>query len=401
MRSSFLRTALVLGLLSAVGPFAIDMYLPALPAIGANLHADASAVQVSLMAFFVALGASQAFYGPAADIFGRKAPLYFGCTLFVLCSVGCALAPDIHTLVAFRFLQGVGAGATNVVPRAIVRDMHTGPDAARLMSLLMLVFSVSPMLAPLVGSVVIDLVGWRGIFWAVSLAGLLGLVLNALVLPETRPPEARLQSSVGQALRAYGQLLQDRHFLGVCFIGGFGVSCFFIYLANSSFVLINHYGLTPRQYSLVFSANAFAFIGTAQLTHALSKRWGLQQLVRVGVSGVALFLCGAWALNAAGVGGLLGFSALLFVGFGCLGLVLPASGVLALEDHGEHAGTASALMGTLQLLCGAAVAGIVGAFADGSARPMLVGIALSALLSWGCAILTLGGARRGRAQAAA
>jgi DHA1 family bicyclomycin/chloramphenicol resistance-like MFS transporter len=389
MHSSFFRTALVLGLLSAVGPFAIDMYLPALPAIGANLQADAGAVQMSLMAFFVALGVSQAFYGPAADIYGRKAPLYVGCTLFVLCSVGCALAPNIHALVAFRFLQGVGAGATNVVPRAIVRDMHTGPDAARLMSLLMLVFSVSPMLAPLAGSFVMDWVGWRGIFWAVSLAGLLGLVLNALVLTETRPPQARQQSSVGQAWRAYGQLLQDRHFLGVCFIGGFGISCFFIYLANSSFVLINHYGLTPRQYSLAFSINALAFIGTAQLTHALSKRWGLQQLVRVAVGGVAVFLCGACVLNAAGFDNLLAMSALLFAGFGFMGLVVPTAGVLALEDHGEHAGTASALMGTLQLLCGAVVAGTVGLFADGTAHPMLTGIALSALLSWMCAKFTL------------
>lgn len=393
MSSSFLRTALVLGLLSAVGPFAIDMYLPALPAIGRHLHADAGAVQMSLMAFFVALGASQAFYGPAADIFGRKPPLYFGCTLFVLCSVGCALAPNIETLIVFRFVQGLGAGATNVVPRAIVRDMHTGPEAARLMSLLMLVFSVSPMLAPLIGSFVIEGVGWRGIFWLVSLAGLLGLLLNALVLQETRPPQARLNSSVGQAWRAYGRLLQDRHFLGVCFVGGFGISCFFIYLANSSFVLINHYGLTPRQYSLVFSTNAFAFIGTAQLTHMLSERWGLRQLVRVAVSGVALMLGSAWVLNAAGVDSLVGMSALLFVGFGCMGLVMPSAGVLALEDHGDHAGTASALMGTLQLLCGAAVAGTVGQFADGTARPMLTGIALAALLSWGFAMVTLSGKR--------
>lgn len=399
MSSSFFRTALVLGLLSAVGPFAIDMYLPALPAIGRSLHADASAVQLSLMSFFIALGGSQAFYGPAADIYGRKAPLYFGCGLFVLCSVGCALAPNIETLVVLRFLQGVGAGATNVVPRAIVRDMHTGPEAARLMSLLILVFSVSPMLAPLAGSFVIDIVGWTGIFWTVAVAGLFGLLLTAVVLKETRPPEARGDSNVRSAIAGYWLLMKDRHFLGVTFVSGFGIGCFFIFLANSSFVLIDHYGLTPREYSLAFSANAFAFIGTAQLNHRLSKHWGLKPLVRAASAGVAVMLCAACLLNLSGVDNLWYLAALMFVGYGFLGIVVPVSGVLALEDHGEIAGTASALMGTLQMLTGAVVAGIAGAFNNGTAKPMLIGIALSALATWAFAAVTLSPKRAAHALA--
>lgn len=156
MKTSFFRTALVLGLLSATGPFAIDMYLPALPSIGQHLGASISQVQASLMAFFAAIAIGQVLYGPAADMLGRKPPLYFGLLLFTLASVGCALAPDIHTLVVLRFIQGLGACAGMVIPRAVVRDLHTGHEAAQLMSLLMLVFSVSPILAPLTGSLLID-----------------------------------------------------------------------------------------------------------------------------------------------------------------------------------------------------------------------------------------------------
>ena len=233
MKSSFFGTALVLGLLSAIGPFAIDMYLPALPSIGQSLGASMGAVQASLMAFFISLGIGQIIYGPVSDMVGRKPPLYFGLVLFAVASVGCALAPDIETLVVLRFIQGLGACAGMVVPRAIVRDLHTGVEATRLTSLLMLVFSVSPILAPLAGSVLIEIVGWRSVFWAVMVAAVLGIVLLATSLPETRPPEERVNSSVGSALAAYGVLLRDKHFLGLVFIGAFGISSALIYPPGS------------------------------------------------------------------------------------------------------------------------------------------------------------------------
>ncbi|WP_312758816.1 Bcr/CflA family efflux MFS transporter, partial [Pulveribacter sp.] len=231
--SPFFRMALVLGLLSAIGPFAIDMYLPALPAIGASLSADVGAVQWSLTAFFLALGVGQLAYGPVSDMAGRKAPLYFGLGLFLLASVGCALASDVHTLVALRFVQGLGAAAGMVVPRAVVRDLHTGTEAARLMSLLMLVFSVSPLLAPLAGSAVIALAGWRGVFWVVAVAALAGLVLVHRALQETRPAAQRVASSLGSALAGYGALLRDGHYLGLVGIGGCSMAGFFVYLAGS------------------------------------------------------------------------------------------------------------------------------------------------------------------------
>ena len=391
MTSHFYRTALVLGLLSAIGPFAIDMYLPALPSIGQSLGASMPAVQASLMAFFISLGLGQIIYGPVSDMVGRKPPLYLGLLLFGAGSVGCALAPDIHTLVVLRFIQGLGACAGMVVPRAVVRDMHTGVDAARLMSLLMLVFSVSPILAPLAGSILIEAFGWRSVFWAVTVASAVGLVLLATSLPETRPPEERADSSVRSALAAYGLLLRDRHYLGLVFIGAFGMASFFSYLANSSFVLIDHYGLTPRQYSLAFAANAASFIGVSQFTGKLGSRFGLKPIVKVAVVGHAFVMLLLMGLNLVGVDRLDVMIGLLFVGYGFLGIVVPTAAVLALEEHGAIAGTASALMGTLQFVTGAVAMAITGLFANGTARPMLAGIAGCAALAFVMVRLTLPG----------
>lgn len=391
MTSHFLRTALVLGLLSAIGPFAIDMYLPALPSIGQSLGASTGAVQASLMAFFISLGIGQIIYGPVSDMVGRKPPLYFGLLLFAVASVGCALAPDIQMLVVLRFIQGLGACAGMVIPRAVVRDLHTGHDAARLMSLLMLVFSVSPILAPLAGSLLIEWAGWRSVFWAVTVAGVLGLVLLATSLPETRPPGQRVNSSVGSALAAYGLLVRDQHFMGLVFIGAFGISSFFVYLANSSFVLIDHYGLTPREYSVAFAANAASFIGVSQFTGRLSARFGLVPVVKVAVTGYAAVMAGLLVLNLLGVDQLPVMLTLMFIGYGFLGLVVPTTAVLALDDHGAIAGTAAALMGTLQFVTGAVMMALVGLFVDGSARPMVVGVAVCALVAYVMARGTLGG----------
>ncbi|MDO9405870.1 MAG: multidrug effflux MFS transporter [Polaromonas sp.] len=399
MKSNFLRTALVLGLLSAIGPFAIDMYLPALPSIGKTLGTSMAAVQASLMAFFISLGIGQIIYGPVSDMVGRKLPLYFGLVLFGIGSIGCALAPDIETLIVLRFIQGLGACAGMVVPRAVVRDLHTGPDAARLMSLLMLVFSVSPILAPLAGSLLIEAFGWRSVFWAVTVAAVAGLGLVAFTLPETRPPAQRLDSSFASALRGYGTLLRDRHFLGLVFTGAFGISSFFAYLANSSFILIDHYGLTPRQYSLAFAVNAASFIGVSQLTGRLSTKFGLVPVVKVAVRGCAATMTVLLAIYLAGVDRLDVLIGLLLVGNGFLGLVIPTTAVLALDKHGAIAGTASALMGTLQFVTGAVVMAVVGLFVNGTALPMVVGIAACTLLSLAVARATLGPLRPKQAAA--
>lgn len=370
--------ALVLGFLSAVGLFALDMYLPALPTISESLGADSHAVQASLISFFAAMAVSQIVYGPLSDMFGRKRPLYVGLCLYLLGSIGCALSPSIEWLVAFRFLQGMGACAGVVISRAVVRDLHTGPAAAELMSRLMLVFSVSPILAPLAGSIVTVFGDWRLIFAVMAVAGIGGLAVAVFGLEETRLASARSESSVGGALRSYGMLLRDPHYLGLVFIASFGMSSYMIYVANSSFVLIEHYGLSPSFYSIVFSVNAVGFIGMSQLNGWLSRRIGLRRVIRSAVAGYVTMMVALALIMSSGMDRLDVMAAFLFAGYAFLGMIVPTAAVLALEHHGRIAGTASALMGTIQFCTSAVVIGLGGLFVDGTARPMVVIIGMCA-----------------------
>jgi DHA1 family bicyclomycin/chloramphenicol resistance-like MFS transporter len=380
MKSVFLRNALVLGMLSAVGPFAIDMYLPAFPAIARELQVDVSAVQMSLMSFFLAVAVCQIAYGPLSDRFGRKPPLYAGLGLFVLAGIGCSFAPNVETLIAFRFLQGVGSCAAMVIPRAIIRDLHTGHEAARLMATTMLVFSVSPILAPLAGSTLTAFFSWRVIFWAIAIIGLAGLAVVVFLLPEThRPNEDR--RGVAQALATYRSLLKDKRFLGLAFIGGFSQASFFAYLAGSSVIFIEHFGLTPSQYSMIFASNAIAFIGSAQFNSTLMRRFGAERVVRTAISCFAALVSLLFVLTMLGLDNPFALWGLLFVSFGCLGFVIPSTAVLALEEHGPVAGTASALMGTLQLSTGAVIIVLVSAFYNGTSVSMVSAIFVCALVA--------------------
>jgi DHA1 family bicyclomycin/chloramphenicol resistance-like MFS transporter len=372
--------------------------LPALPAIGTDLGASDAVIQRSLMAYMAAVAVCQLAYGPLSDMFGRKPPLYFGMGVFIVGSIGCALAPNADMLILFRFFQGVGACASMSLPRAIVRDNYTGAEAAQLMSLIMLVFSVSPILAPLSGSLVIAFGDWRAMFWVMTVVGLPGLLLLVFALKETRPREARLDSGFGSALRAYGTLLRDWRFLGLTLIGTFGMSSFMAFLGNSSFVYIDHYGLTPTQYSLAFSVNAVSFFAVSQMTGWLVGRFGLNRVVRVAVSGYAASMLTLFAVVMAGLDSVFVLGGFMFVAFGFLGLVLPSTGVLAMEEQGDIAGSASALMGTVQMIVASVVMGIVGAFADGTARPMVVAFAACAILAFAITQVTLSTRPRNMAE---
>lgn len=391
MTRHFVLPAIVLGLITAVGPFAIDMYLPALPSIGGALQASPNAVQMSLMAFFITMGVCQLAYGPLADMIGRKAPIYAGLLIFAAGSIGCALAPDIYTLIAFRVVQALGACAGMVVPRAIVRDMYTGHDATRLMSLLMLVVSISPILAPLTGSLIIAAFGWRAVFWALTIAAAVAFLLALTQLKETRASHHRAQSSWAGALAGYRTLMGDRTFIGLTLIGAFGISSFFVYLANASFVIINHYGLSPTAFSLCFALNAASFFGVSQLTARMTAKYGLPRVIRVAVRGFAATMVVGAAVFVAGIDSLPVMMVSLFVGYGFLGLVLPTTAVLSLEDHGEIAGTASALMGALQFVVGAAVMALSALAANGAPKPMVVCIAACAVTAWVITRYTLPG----------
>ena len=390
MLSRYAKDAIVLGLFAAIGPFAIDMYLPALPNIAANLHASTAATQMTLTLFFLAFGLCQIAYGPISDMFGRKPPLYFGLALFIAGSIGCCLAPDISWLVAFRFVQGAGAACTMAIPRAIIRDLHTGLEATRLMSTIMLVISVSPILAPLIGSGLIVPFGWRAVFVAVTLAAFVSFALLLTFLPETRPAEARAPISLRGIARGFAQLLTDRRFLGLTFIGGFGMASFFVFLATSSFVYMGHFGLTPTQYSALFAANAVGFIGSSQFAAKLGGRFGMARVVMGAVSLYAIFALLLLAVTTAGVDSLAVLVALLFCAFACLGLVIPPTMVLALEEHGPLAGLASALGGTLQMAAGGVTIALASLVFNGTPLPMVAAIALCSVGALVLAVATLG-----------
>jgi DHA1 family bicyclomycin/chloramphenicol resistance-like MFS transporter len=394
------RYAIVLGLLTTIGPFAIDMYLPALPAIGHALGADPHAMQASLMAFFIAVGAGQLVAGPLSDMFGRRRPTVAGLVLFMLASIGCALAPSVGVLIALRFLQGLGACACMVTPRAVVRDLYTGPEAARMMSLLLMVYSVSPILAPLVGSVVAESVGWRAVFGVVAALGLAGLAMLLVFLPETRPAAARLSSNLRSAMAGYGVLLRDRHFMTLAFMASFTVSGFFVYVANSPFVMSAHFGVSPRLYAVLFALNAVSLLALSQVNGWLVARFGIRRVLRTAVMVQAAAVGALLVLTLAGVDRLAVLVLLLMVGYGLNGLIVPATFVLAMEGHAALAGTASALIGTMNFAGGAVMVALVAPFANGKPLPMVAGIAACAAVVLVLALRTAG-ARHAAAVGAA
>ncbi len=388
-----LRIALVIGLLGAVGPFAIDMYLPALPEVAAELGASAQATQFTLTAFFVAFGVSQLVYGPLSDQFGRKPPLYVGLAIFLLGTLGCALAPTIGALVAARLVQGVGAATVMVVPRAIIRDLHTGPAATRLMAMVMLVISVSPMLAPLAGSGLMAVGSWRLIFGVLALAALLSLGLTAFVLPETLAPERRRPARLAELMRGFGRLLRDPTFMGLTMIGGFAMSSFFVFISSASFVYTQQFGLSPTGFSLAFALNAIGFFGASQLAASLGERFGMARVVAVAVGAFAAVAVTLLAVTLAGYGTLPVIIGMLFVGNAFLGLVMPTTMVMALDPHPDIAGLASSLGGTLQMVTGGVMVALAGPFFDGTATPMVAAIATAGVLAFGISRLTFRQAR--------
>lgn len=389
MPGGLFRTALVLGLLSVVSPFAIDMYLPAMPRIAAELGVSETATQATITAYFVGFGLAQLLYGPWADQAGRKLPIYAGMGVFLLATMGAALAESVSTLSAWRLLQGLGGAAVMVVPRAIIRDRHTGAEATRLMAMIMLVISISPMLAPLAGTGVMVLGGWRMIFGVLAAAALMSLVLTATLLPETLPPERRVPVNLRTLLGGIGQLLRDRSFMGLTFIGGFGMASFFVFLASASFVYSGQYGLSPTGFSIAFAVNAIGFFSASQLAGPLAARVGLTTVIRLGVGAFAFFTALLLAVALAGMASFGAVVALLLLGNAGLGLVIPTTMVMALEDHGEMAGLASSLGGTLQMLAGAVMIAAAGPFFDGTVTPMAAAIALCGVLALGLTLVTL------------
>ena len=393
---SLFRMALILGLLSAVGPFAIDMYLPAMPALAASLGVEETAAQLTLTSYFVAFGLAQLIYGPWSDQAGRKRPLYAGLGIFILGSFLAAVAPSIGALVAARAVQGVGGAVLMVVPRAVIRDTATGTAGTKMMAMVMLVISVSPMLAPLAGSGLIQLGDWRLIFWVLCIAAVVALLITGLALPETLPLEGRRRIDVASLWSGAKFLFSDPVFMGLTFIGGFGMASFFVFIASAAFVYVDQFGLTPTGFSLAFAINAVGFFAASQAAGPLGERVGIVTLMRWGVIGFAGFTVALLALVLAGFVSLPLIVVFLFLANACLGLVIPTTMVMALDPHPRIAGLASSLGGTLQMLAGGVMIAVTGLFFDGTALPMVAAIALCAVAALVLALLVLGRVARGQ-----
>ncbi len=389
MSESLLRPALVLGLLSCVGPFAIDMYLPAMPVIAADLGAGVPAMQTTITAYFVAFGLAQLIYGPWADQAGRKPPIYVGVGVFLIGTLVCVLAGSVEMLVVGRFVQGFGGAAVMVIPRAIIRDRHTGAEATRLMAMIMLVISVSPMLAPLAGSGILAFGSWRMIFWVLVGAAGLSLLLTTFALEETLAVKDRVPVNVAALTRGAKTLFRDPVFMGLTFVGGFGMASFFVFIASASFVYAEQFGLTPTQFSLAFAINAIGFFASSQFAGPLGMRFGMVPVMRWAVIGFACAALLNVALTLGGMGSLPVIVALLFLGNAGLGLVIPTTMVMALDEHGDIAGLASSLGGTLQMVAGGLMISLTAPFFDNTALPMLAAIAVCAVMALVIALVTL------------
>ena len=355
------QPAALLGLVSTVGPLAIDMYLPAFPAMAADLHARPAEVQLSLVVFFCAMAVGQLLYGPLSDAFGRKRPLQVGLTVFLVASLGCVFAPDIRTLILLRALQGLGACSGMTIARAVVRDQHTGAQAAKLLSMMILVWGVSPLFAPLAGSLILQVGGWRLIFGILTGLVALTLALVTFVLPESHPEHRRVEPSAPAMLRTYLRLLQDRRLMGLTFSNASWSGSVFSYLATSSFVFAHEYRLSPLGYGMMFGVCASGMVMSSQANSWLMRRLGAERQLRwVGLGAIAagLFLTTTVLLHVATLPVMMLGAFLLFASQGVS--MTPAS-VTALDHQGDNAGAAAALMGAVQLAVGSAISGGVSA----------------------------------------
>jgi len=382
-----LRTILILGALSAFGPLAIDFYLPAFPAMAIAFGTDENHVQLTLAAYFLGLSLGQLAYGPVADRFGRRIPLLTGVGLFTVASLACAYAPSLEWLIGARFVQALGGCAGMVISRAVVSDKCDAVGSAKVFSQLMLVMGLAPILAPMLGGLLVNLYGWQSIFIGLTLFSALAATAVALWLPESLPAHVPRQPLSG-ALRQYGRLLTDSVFLGHALTGGIAIAGMFAYIAGSPFVFIKLYGVPAEHFGWLFGTNAAGFILVAQVNARLLSRRGPAFLLARAV----------WVYWIAGLS-FLAVSALqperlwpllipLFICIASLGCILPNASACAMNGQGARAGSASAMLGCLQFSVAAGAAALVAALHDGTAVPMAMVISLCGLLVVGAAMLT-------------
>lgn len=395
-RKKYLSLILILGTLTALGPFSIDMYLPGFPAIAQDLRSTVAEVSLSLSSFFVGISVGQLLYGPLLDRFGRKKPLYVGLVVYIASSVACAFANSIDALIYLRFLQAVGSCAAAVASVAMVRDLFPVEDNAKVFSLLMLVVGVSPMVAPTVGGYVTAGFGWESVFLILAAMALAILVAVVLGLPESRQGDPDMSLKPGPILANFKSVLQEPLFYTYALSGAVAFAGLLAYVSGSPMVFMEIYQVNEKQYGWIFAFLSVGFIGASQVNRVLLRRYRSDQIIYVALffqvsTSLVFALC--TALDILGLFQTIGF---IFVYLCSLGLTFPNASALALASFYKNAGSASALLGAAQMGIGALATVALSLFPHPSALPMTTIIATSSVL--GLMILLAGRKRISKAH---
>lgn len=380
-KKRYVGLILILGTLSALGPFSIDMYLPGFPAIAKDLHTTIARVALSLSSFFVGISIGQLLYGPLLDRFGRKKPLYVGLVIYILTSASCLLVHTIDGLIILRFVQAIGSCAAGVAAVAMVRDLFPVKDSAKVFSLLMLVIGVSPMIAPTVGGYVIAAFGWQAVFVILLAMGVLILLATILWLPETQPPDTAYSLHPFRILNTFWSVLREPQFYTYAFAGAVTFSGLFAYVSGSALVFMDVFLVSAQVYGWIFAFLSVGFIGSSQLNSLALRRYPSEPIVLAAL--ICQSIIGLVFLTGTMQGwfGLSSTITLLFLFLCCLGFTSPNTSALSLAPFAKNAGSASALMGAIQMAIGALASVGVSLFTTHSAVPMVAIMAVSALLA--------------------
>lgn len=372
----------VLGALTAAAPLSLDTYLPALPALTADLATSPSVAQLSLTSCLVGLALGQLVAGPLSDVLGRRRPMLIGAAGFAVASVLCAVAPSVEVLVGLRLAQGLLGAVGIVVARAVVRDTSDATTSARSFATLMLVSGVAPIVAPVLGGQLLRVTSWRGVFVVLAVYGVLTGLAVLVLVRESLPRSRRRAGSAAATIASFRVLLADRRVVACVLAAGLTFSAMFAYISGSTFVLQDLYGLSPQGFSGVFAANSVAIVTSVQVAGRLAGS-GKVRPERLLVTGLGVAVVGTGVLLTSAVlgAGLAGVIAGLVVTVVGVGLVLPSATTLTLADHPEHAGSASALLGTAQFLVGAGTAPLVGLAGGRTAVPMAATMAGAVVLA--------------------
>lgn len=372
------RLVVIIGALSTFGPLSLDMYLPSLPSLSNELGASPSEGQLTLTACLLGLALGQVVTGPLSDALGRRRPLIFGLVTYMLASLLCALAPSVGVLIVLRVVQGAAGSAGVVIARAVVRDLYSGNDIARFFSMTMLVNGLAPILAPVIGGQLLLVTNWRGVFVVLGIIGACLVLAGAFGLPESLPEERRHTGGLRDTLATFRRLLGDRLLLGYGLSSGLGFAALFAYISGSPFVIEGIYGVSPQIFGMIFASNALGIVVASQVNGRLIDRVAPRRLM---AWGLGVSFAGGLMLVLAVIAdfGLVGVLPALFLVVSSLGFVGPNAAALALANHPGSAGSASALLGVLQYVMGAALAPLVGSGGTGTALPMALVIAASAL----------------------